>query len=79
METEKLRKILEQGLEHEYMALDGDGRHFDLTVVSGAFRGLGKVQQHQLVYKVLGDLMIEDVHALVMKTYTPELWAEQNK
>lgn len=78
METEALRRVLEEGLQHEYMVLDGDGRHFDLTVVSQAFQGLGKVQQHQLIYKVLGDLMKEDVHALVIKTYTPEAWAELN-
>ncbi|MBF0453465.1 MAG: BolA/IbaG family iron-sulfur metabolism protein [Magnetococcales bacterium] len=79
METEALRQILQAGLEHDYLALDGDGRHFDLTVVSAAFRGLSKVQQHQVVYKVLGDLMKEDVHALVIKAHTPEAWAEQNR
>jgi acid stress-induced BolA-like protein IbaG/YrbA len=78
METERLRQILVEGLEHEYMALDGDGRHFELTMVSAVFRGLGKIQQHQVIYKVLGDLMKEDVHALVIKTFTPEAWAEQN-
>jgi acid stress-induced BolA-like protein IbaG/YrbA len=78
METETVRKILADGLEHEYLHLTGDGRHFDLTIVSGAFQGLGKIQQHQMIYKVLGDLMIEDVHALNIKTFTPEAWAERN-
>ena len=79
METERLRQILAEGMDHEHLALEGDGRHFDLTIVSTAFRGLGKIQQHQMIYKVLGDLMKEDVHALIIKTYTPETWAEQNK
>jgi|SaaInl7_135m_RNA_FD_contig_31_2496577_length_1536_multi_10_in_0_out_0_2 acid stress-induced BolA-like protein IbaG/YrbA len=78
METEILREIIANGIEHEHLTLNGDGRHFDLTIVSAAFNGLGKIQQHQLIYKVLGDLMKEDVHALNMKTFTPEAWAEQN-
>ncbi|MBF0193676.1 MAG: BolA/IbaG family iron-sulfur metabolism protein [Magnetococcales bacterium] len=78
METEKLQEIIANGIEHEYLKLNGDGRHFDLTIVSAAFNGLGKIQQHQLIYKVLGDLMKEDVHALNMKTFTPEEWAEKN-
>ena len=78
METETLRQILAKGLEHEHMTLNGDGRHFELTVVSAAFQNLGKVQQHQMVYKVLGDLMKEDVHALVINSFTPEAWAQHN-
>ncbi|MBF0444114.1 MAG: BolA/IbaG family iron-sulfur metabolism protein [Magnetococcales bacterium] len=78
METETLREIIANGIEHEYLTLNGDGRHFDLTIVSAAFNGLGKIQQHQMIYKVLGDLMKEDVHALNMKTFTPEAWANQN-
>jgi acid stress-induced BolA-like protein IbaG/YrbA len=34
------------------------------------------LQQHQLVYKALGDRMHEEVHALSMKTFTPEEWAK---
>ncbi|MBF0379508.1 MAG: BolA/IbaG family iron-sulfur metabolism protein [Magnetococcales bacterium] len=75
METEKLRQIIADGMEHEHLVLNGDGRHFDLTIVSAAFVGLNRIQQHQLIYKVLGDLMKEDVHALNMKTFTPEAWA----
>ena len=78
METEKLKQIIANGIEHDYIALNGDGRHFDLTIVSALFNGLGKIQQHQMIYKVLGDLMKEDVHALNMKTFTPEAWVEQN-
>jgi len=34
-----------------------------------------KLQQHQLVYRALGDRMHEEIHALSMQTYTPEEWA----
>ena len=40
-------------------------------------RGKNKVQQHQLVYRALGERMREEIHALSMQTYTPEDWANQ--
>ena len=47
----------------------GDGQHFEAVIVSAAFRGKSRVQQHQLVYGALGDRMREEIHALSMKTY----------
>jgi acid stress-induced BolA-like protein IbaG/YrbA len=52
----------------------GDGHHFEAVIVSEAFRGKNRVQQHQLVYKALGDRMREEIHALSMQTYAPEDW-----
>ena len=43
-------------------------------IVSAAFTGKNKVQQHQIVYKALGDRMREEIHALSMQTLTPEQW-----
>jgi acid stress-induced BolA-like protein IbaG/YrbA len=53
----------------------GDGHHFEAVIVSPLFRGKNRVQQHQLVYRALGDRMREEIHALSMQTYTPEDWA----
>lgn len=77
MDPDDLRQLIAQGLEHDTLEVDGDGRHFEATIVSAAFRGLGRVQQHQLVYSVLGDHMREAVHALTLKTFTPEEWANR--
>ena len=49
----------------------GDGHHFEAVIVSAAFRGKNKVQQHQLVYRALGDRMREEIHALSMQTPRP--------
>ncbi|MFC7201934.1 BolA family protein [Haloferax namakaokahaiae] len=46
--------------------------HFAAVVVSPAFEGKSLVQQHQLVYDALGDHMTTDIHAMELKTYTPE-------
>lgn len=51
-----------------------DGEHFQAEVVSSAFSGLNLVRQHQLVYKALGPHVGTDIHALALKTYTPEAW-----
>ena len=52
----------------------GDGQHFQALVVSREFAGKSRVQRHQLVYKALGERMREEIHALSMRTLTPEEW-----
>ena len=72
-----VKSYIEQGLNCEFVEVEGDGHHFEAVIVSSLFQGKGMVQQHQLVYKALGDRMHEEVHALSMKTYTPEQWGER--
>ena len=72
---EDIQAYIEQGLECELIRVAGDGHHFEAVIVSPAFRGKSRVQQHQLVYRALGDRMREEIHALSMQTYTPEDWA----
>ncbi len=57
--------------------LAGDGDHYAATVISESFRGKSRVQQHQIVYRALGDRMREEIHALSMQTLTPEQWADR--
>jgi acid stress-induced BolA-like protein IbaG/YrbA len=76
---EDIQAYIEQGLECELVRVAGDGHHFEAVVVSAAFRGKSRVQQHQLVYRALGDRMREEVHALSMQTFTPEDWAAANR
>ena len=73
---ENVKAFIQQGLDCVYVQVDGDGRHFEAVIVSAAFEGKGMLQQHQLVYRAIGDKM-EDIHALSMKTFTPEQWASQ--
>jgi len=73
---ENVKTYILQGLDCAYIQVEGDGRHFDAVIVSAAFEGKGMLQQHQLVYRALGGKM-EDIHALSMKTFTPEQWAQQ--
>ena len=77
VQPEQVKSYIEQGLECELVRVEGDGQHFEAVIVSPAFRGKSKVQQHQLVYRALGDRMREEIHALSMQTYTPESWMQK--
>ncbi|MBX7100980.1 MAG: BolA/IbaG family iron-sulfur metabolism protein [Myxococcaceae bacterium] len=55
--------------------LTGTGDHFEAQVVSAAFQGKSMVEQHQTVYAPLKDVLATgELHALALKTYTPEQW-----
>jgi acid stress-induced BolA-like protein IbaG/YrbA len=76
MTAEELQAIITAGLPCEHIALEGDGRHWYATIVSGEFQGLRAIQRHQRVYRTLGAKMqTDEVHALSMKTFTPDEWA----
>ncbi|MCC5898113.1 BolA family protein [Sodalinema gerasimenkoae] len=56
--------------------LTGGGDHLEALIISPRFEGLSLVQQHQLVYGALrSELASEAIHALALKTYTPDKWA----
>ena len=74
MDPQLIKQYIEQGMQCDHVEVAGDGRHFEAVIVSAQFRGLNKVRQHQLVYGVLGERMREEIHALSMKTLTPEEW-----
>jgi acid stress-induced BolA-like protein IbaG/YrbA len=65
---------IEAGLACEHVEVIGDGQHFQAVVVSAAFAGKSRVQRHQLVYAALGERMREEIHALSMRTLTPQEW-----
>ncbi len=71
---ENIRSYILEGLECDLVRAEGDGQHFEAVIVSRHFEGLRLVQRHQLVYRALGERMRAEIHALSMKTYTPEEW-----
>jgi len=73
--ADEVRRFIEAALACDRVDVEGDGRHFFATIVSGAFEGQSRVARHQQVYQVLGDRMREQIHALSMKTLTPAEWA----
>ena len=69
---ELIHCYLAAGLECTHLEVDGDGRHFTALIVSPAFAGKRLIARHQIVYAALGDRMREEIHALSMKTLTPD-------
>jgi acid stress-induced BolA-like protein IbaG/YrbA len=69
---ESIKQGIEAGIACERVEVAGDGQHFQAVVVSRAFEGKSRVQRHQLVYAALGGRMREEIHALSMRTLTPE-------
>ena len=69
---ELIHGYIANGLECTHLEVEGDGQHFSAVIVSAAFAGKRPIQRHQMVYAVLGDRMREEIHALSMKTLTPD-------
>lgn len=73
MDAETIRQLIQQGLPDAQVEVQGDdGVHFEATVVSPAFAGKMPLARHRMVYATLGDLMGGAIHALALKTVTPE-------
>ncbi|MEJ5231193.1 MAG: BolA family transcriptional regulator [Geminicoccaceae bacterium] len=70
-EIERLIRAALPDARVEIHDLAGDGDHYRAIVTSEAFRGKSRVQQHQLVYKALGEKMGGELHALALETRVP--------
>jgi acid stress-induced BolA-like protein IbaG/YrbA len=80
MQPEIIKNLIEAGLKDCTVMVDGDGRHFNAIVISPDFSGKNRIQKQQLVYAALGNSIADgSLHALSMKTFTPEEWHEHNK
>ena len=74
---EDIKSLIERNLAQSEVTVSGDGRHFDAVIVCAEFAGKTRIQQHQMVYRALGDKMEGEIHALSMRTVTYEDWAAE--
>lgn len=75
MDAADIERLIKEGLpdaEVTIQDLKGDGDHYAATVVSSAFAGMTRVQQHQLVYQALQGRMGNELHALALQTSAPD-------
>ncbi|MEK6223674.1 MAG: BolA/IbaG family iron-sulfur metabolism protein [Thermodesulfobacteriales bacterium] len=77
MDSNEIKTMIENGMSNLVVNVEGDGTHFEALIVSTEFEGKSLIERHKLVYGVLGDAMKERIHALSLKTYTPEQWESQ--
>jgi stress-induced morphogen len=78
MAPESVRRLLLVAMpdaDIDLVDLTGTEDHYQARIVSQAFEGKTLIEQHQLVYRALGEAMREEIHALALKTYTPHTWA----
>jgi len=71
-EIERLIKAALPDAQVKIQDLAGDGDHYAAHIVSAAFKGKSRVQQHQLVYKALEGRVGGELHALALQTAVPE-------
>jgi len=73
MNARLICELIEQGLPGARAQVQGeDGVHFEATVVCEAFRGKLPLARHRMVYATLGERMGGEIHALALKTLTPD-------
>jgi stress-induced morphogen len=70
--TDEIRDRIEDGLEDAQAVVTGDGQHFRAEIVSPAFAGLSRIQQHQLVNRIFAGELGDRIHALSLKTEVPQ-------
>ena len=76
----QIEDVIVENLDCDFIEVKGDdGTHFEATIVSPLFEDKSMIIQHQMVYQALGDMMKQEIHALSMKTITPEQWKKFNK
>jgi stress-induced morphogen len=74
MDAAEIERLIRQAIPDAEVAIEdlrGDGDHYAATVVSAAFAGKTRVQQHQMVYQALQGRMGEQLHALALQTAAP--------
>ncbi|MDP2654148.1 MAG: BolA/IbaG family iron-sulfur metabolism protein [Candidatus Omnitrophota bacterium] len=79
---EEIQDIIERAVpQARAHVLDpmGDGEHLQAIVISPAFEGMPLVRQHQMVMKALKGALAQALHALALKTFTPEQWEQSKK
>ena len=73
MDAATVKALIEKGMPDAHVDVEGaDGVHFEARVVSAAFAGKLPLARHRMVYATLGDLMGGAIHALQLKTLTPD-------
>ena len=75
MDAQTIQTMITEGIPDANVRIEdlrGDGDHYAAYISSPAFKGLSRVQQHQMVYKALQGKMGAELHALAIQTSVPD-------
>jgi acid stress-induced BolA-like protein IbaG/YrbA len=80
MDPRDIAALIERNLAGSRAHVETDGQgHYEATVIAEAFAGKRSLQRHQLVYATLGSRVGTEIHALALKTFTPEEWSARGQ
>ena len=78
MNPSDISQLIAAGFEQaDVKVMSEDNTHYEAIVVAREFEGKRSLARHQLIYKTLGKLMGNEIHALSIRAYTPEEWRQQ--
>lgn len=78
MQPDQIKALIHANIPESEVQVGVDGSHINLVVVSDAFRGITPVKKQQMVYAALSEQIADgSIHAVHMKTLTPEQWQQQ--
>jgi acid stress-induced BolA-like protein IbaG/YrbA len=80
MPIEQVESLLAKAFPGETVQVEnpqGDGEHYQVLIVSAQFQDKSMVEQHQMVYAALGGAMRSAIHAMALRTFTPEQWSKR--
>lgn len=76
MDAATVKAMIAAGMPEAQVEVEGaDGVHFEALVIASEFAGMRPLQRHRRVYQTLGESLGGAIHALALKTLTPEEWA----
>ena len=79
MNPTEVTALIEAGFENAAVQVRSeDNTHYEAIVVAAEFAGKRPLARHQLIYKTLGTLMGNEIHALSIRAFTPEEWRQQS-
>jgi acid stress-induced BolA-like protein IbaG/YrbA len=77
MDSKEIKTLIENGLAGaDVQVFSEDNTHYSATVISAAFVGRRPIARHQMIYRTLGSLMGNEIHAMSIRAHTPEEWRE---
>ena len=80
MDSAQVQQILEQALNLQELHVKGEGSHYEVIAIDESFENMSRVKKQQLIYAPLMEyIQRNDIHAVSIKTFTPQEWARNKK
>lgn len=80
MDSIKVKQLLDDALHLQHIHVKGDGNHYEVIAVDSCFEEMSRVKKQQLIYApLMSYIQSNEIHALSIKTFTPDEWLRDKK